>query len=117
MLMFVYGTLRRGECRNSVMDAGQFVGKGLLRGFAMLDLGAFPGIVPSTGDGVVVGEVYEVGDALVRRLDKIEGVPHLYTRDGAVLDDGRHVEMYVLRRDAHGCPVIRSGDWFRKEAA
>src|SRR6056297_1504244 len=78
--IFVYGTLKRGECRGGCWPrAPRSVQPGFIRG-RLLDLGPFPGWVP--GDGWIRGEVWEIGAAdlaaTLETLDEIEGYrqPH-----------------------------------------
>jgi gamma-glutamylcyclotransferase (GGCT)/AIG2-like uncharacterized protein YtfP len=47
--LFVYGTLKRGGSRHSLLEGCPFLGHALARGFALYDLGAYPGIVPEMG--------------------------------------------------------------------
>jgi gamma-glutamylcyclotransferase (GGCT)/AIG2-like uncharacterized protein YtfP len=73
-LVFVYGTLRRGEQRdiNRLQPAPRFVGMAHVAGL-LYDLGSYPGLRLGEG-GVVSGEVYEIDAKLERRLDEIEEV-------------------------------------------
>lgn len=74
--IFVYGTLKRGRHNNSVLGPSKFLGVYLTeRRFTMYDGRGFPYIVPE-GANVVVGELYEVDDATLERLDWLEGVKH-----------------------------------------
>lgn len=70
--VFVYGTLKQGECRGDVIPASGPRRAGTIRG-RLVDLGAFPGLLG--GDGVVHGEWVPVADgaAVLRVLDEIEG--------------------------------------------
>lgn len=70
--LFVYGTLKQGECRGDVISASGPRRAGTIRG-RLVDLGAFPGLLG--GDGVVHGEWVPVDDlvAVLRALDEIEG--------------------------------------------
>ena len=85
--LFVYGTLKRGGSRHSLLKGCPFLGRALAKGFALYDLGAYPGMVP--GDGVVRGEVYEIPEGLLRELDWVEGAPFLFRREliEVVLED------------------------------
>ena len=77
--LFVYGTLKKGECRSSFLDNSRFIGKRTLDGFVMFDTHfGYPAIVK--GDGIVKGEVYEVSLETLLKLDKVENVPNLYKR-------------------------------------
>ncbi len=76
--VFVYGTLRRGEI-NDIAQAAARAGlpEPRLAGMAtvpgvLYDFGDWPGLAPEAGAAPVVGEVYEIDDALLRVLDGIE---------------------------------------------
>ena len=80
MKLFVYGTLMSGQGANSKLKGAKFLGKAVLRDYEMFDLGAFPGIQQHLG-GNVVGELYEVDDSLLTKLDSYEGEGSLYNRE------------------------------------
>ena len=74
--VFVYGTLRTGDCRHGVGCFVQMLAPvAFVEHFAMLDLGGFPGLVPVSpqdDDGLLIrGEVHEYED--LATLDRIEG--------------------------------------------
>ena len=72
--IFVYGTLKRGRHNNSVLGPSKFLGVYLTeRRFTMYDGRGFPYVVPE-GSTTIVGEVYEVDDKVLERLDWLEGV-------------------------------------------
>ena len=110
--VFVYGTLLAGEPNHRLLRTASF--EGLARtadGFALFDLGAFPGMV-RTEAGVVHGEVYRVDDRTLAALDRLEGHPDFYVRTLIRLADGHEVWAYLL--DAvrvRGRAVIPSGRW------
>lgn len=70
MKLFVYGTLLRGLERESVLSGSRFLGTVVVRA-KLYDLGSYPGIID--GEGQVIGEVYEIDQATLKRLDDIEG--------------------------------------------
>lgn len=70
MRLFVYGTLLRGLERESVLLNSRFLGTVVVQA-KMYDLGSYPGIIE--GDGQVIGEVYEIDQVTLKKLDKIEG--------------------------------------------
>ena len=59
--VFVYGTLRRGAPMHRLLETGtRFIGPARYRG-RLLDLGAFPGVVPAISErDVVVGALFEL---------------------------------------------------------
>ena len=119
--VFVYGSLLSGLGNHEVMQRaeGYYLGKGKLRGFTMHDLGAFPAIRPVPGLSPIIGELYEVDDEGLRRLDRLEGHPTFYRRyqRTIVTDAGTaRAWVYVLANPTDR-PMVRSGDWRAHEEA
>ena len=77
-LVFVYGTLMKGEANHRYLENSVFLGKTLLEGYDMYNVGWYPAIV--AGDGLVVGEVYEVPVADIPSIDSLEGEGSLYVK-------------------------------------
>ncbi len=76
----------------------------------MVSLGAYPGIIAG-GSTAIVGEVYEVDEATLAELDRLEGHPEFYRRTEIALADGARVEAYVLPAEGHaGRSAIASPD-------
>lgn len=109
--LFVYGTLMRGECNHALLRRARYLGAArTAAGYALLNLGAYPALVP--GDGHVSGELFRVDAATLRAVDRLEEHPRYYRRIGITLADGRHAAAYLLpRRHALGRARIASGDW------
>ncbi len=129
--IFVYGTLRKGECRAELLDRHDPFegGKGVVRGSVagrLLDLGEYPGLLLCEDRTVrAQGEVYTFADldALFRELDEVEGFNGYdgdegeYRRAIVRVDlDGREriCWTYVYRGEEFGRSTIASGDWLRR---
>jgi gamma-glutamylaminecyclotransferase len=116
--LFVYGTLMRGGVRHRMLDGQRFLGPARTRPlYALLDLGAYPGLVRrETGGRAVYGELYEVAVGLLPRLDTEEGAPTLYRREPVEIDgrDGPTVS-YFYQRPTAGRPVCQGGRWVNRE--
>ncbi len=110
--MFVYGSLMTGAPNHRVMRGARCLGaSATVAEFELFDLGAFPGMVKG-GATSVVGEVFEVDDDTLARLDELEGHPTFYERARVRLADGTEAEAYLLpRARAAGRPIVPSGDW------
>ena len=110
--VFVYGTLLAGEANHRLLAGARLVGEGRTPPvYRLHDLGGFPGLV-ATGQHTVAGEVYEVDDATLAALDRLEGHPRWYRRTPVTLEDGDVVETYLLAPEqVVGRPVIPSGNW------
>jgi gamma-glutamylaminecyclotransferase len=114
-LLFVYGTLMRGELNHALLAGASFRGPGrTLPRFELVDLDAYPAMV-SGGSAAVAGELYEVDDAVLAAVDELEDHPHLYRRRRVRLAGGGWAEAYLMSREATaGLPRIPSGDWNRR---
>jgi gamma-glutamylcyclotransferase (GGCT)/AIG2-like uncharacterized protein YtfP len=112
VLIFVYGTLLRGEANHpQLMSDAAFVRDACTEArYELVDLGGYPALLED-GHTAVSGEVYEVDDVLLEQLDVFEEVPFLYQRKPIRLADG-YVDAYVMPREqAVGAPRITDGDW------
>lgn len=75
--IFVYGTLKRG-CKNHHHMAGQaYIGEARTApGYALFNLGEYPGMVADAKDKAgVTGEIWSVDAKAIKQLDDFEGVP------------------------------------------
>jgi gamma-glutamylcyclotransferase (GGCT)/AIG2-like uncharacterized protein YtfP len=112
--LFVYGTLKRGGRRHRLLAGQRFLGEALTRPrYALLDLSAYPGLVPAGAEGQAVqGELYEVAIGLLARLDAEEGAPELF-RLGPVEVQGwaGPAYAYFYQPPAEGLPRCPAGRW------
>lgn len=121
-LVFVYGTLKRGNFNNRILAGAAFIGKAKTAPiYRMLSNGAFPYLIHA-GNGIPChGEIYEVDDETLARLDQLEGVPYHYVRKTIVINGTdmaglgiatRNVNAYLLERPlVTPLPEIESGNW------
>lgn len=110
--VFVYGSLQRGQANHRMMKSAQLIARvRTTAAFDLFDLGAFPAMA-TNGHTSIAGELYEVDDDLLRRLDAFEGCPTLYQREAIALDDGTSAEAYVMPRQRLGrAPRVKHGCW------
>ena len=94
--VFVYGSLKTGFGNHRVLGDNEPLREDqtLNAGWNMFSMGGFPGIVP--GSQYISGELYEVDDSILERLDWLEGNGHFYTREVVPLASGVDAWMYVL---------------------
>ena len=80
MHLFVYGTLKRGGGNHHYLKYSKFIQHYKLKHHSLVDLGhGFPYMVQDKGF-FVYGEVYEVTEETIKKIDLLEGVPYLYRR-------------------------------------
>jgi gamma-glutamylaminecyclotransferase len=101
MKVFVYGTLKAGRSNHRLLATATFVGQGAtVKSFRMGDCG-FPVLLESKKDRLgcarVQGEVYEVDDATIERLDALEAEGRMYRREVHKIElaSGRRVKAFV----------------------
>jgi gamma-glutamylcyclotransferase (GGCT)/AIG2-like uncharacterized protein YtfP len=118
--LFIYGTLMPGLRLQAEMHGARFVATAQVQG-RLVDVGRFPGLLQ--GEGAVTGEVYEVDDAHLARLDVVEGMvrgdraaSQYWREEVLVLSgplQGQPVQTYVYNRPVDGCSPIPHGDYRR----
>lgn len=124
-LLFVYGTLRPPRPDSNPDDSRyhpliapyiQHVYSARLPGAVLFDLGPYPGARP--GKGEVTGELLEIPSAALNIVDQIEGHPHFFHREKAIvqLSEGeKEAWVYFAPESlAAGQPQIPSGDWLAR---
>jgi gamma-glutamylcyclotransferase (GGCT)/AIG2-like uncharacterized protein YtfP len=114
-LVFVYGTLRRGSARAMSIrfPNSKYIADAKVSG-TLYDLGAYPGLLTDESNSLISGEVYEVDDEILNKLDEFEASSY-YWRKQVEISLGTHskncwiyepnLECYSHRR------LITSGDW------
>jgi gamma-glutamylaminecyclotransferase len=115
-LVFVYGTLMKGELHHTSMAHARFVRTAETEpAYDLVQIDYYPAMIAG-GNARVHGELYEVDDQTLARLDDLEEVPTYYERQPITLADGTLAHTYVMPRErAVGARPIPSGS-FRTRA-
>jgi gamma-glutamylaminecyclotransferase len=112
-LYAVYGTLKRGFPNHRILADSEFLGRDWTDPeFIMVDLGAFPGVIPAGCDAISV-EVYRVDRETELKLDRLEGYPGFYQK---IVVDTKFGSawMYILDGEMFShLPRIHGGYWYR----
>lgn len=112
MLIFVYGTLKRGGSNHHYMNGQRFVTEATtLPRYRLYDLGGYPGMVLDLDKGLgIQGEIWEVDAAGLTALDELEDVDGgEYVRENVPLlppFDQTRAEGYRYLRPVTGCPPL-----------
>jgi gamma-glutamylcyclotransferase (GGCT)/AIG2-like uncharacterized protein YtfP len=116
-LLFAYGTLRRGAPMHKLIEGRvSWLGPASAAG-CLVDLGAFPGLVPAQGPGDrVYGDLFAIADAqreeLLDVLDRYEGASFERVQQAVDGPGGLALAwLYAYRGAADGCTVVASGDY------
>ncbi|ADQ05456.1 AIG2 family protein [Caldicellulosiruptor owensensis OL] len=89
MYLFVYGSLLSHNSHNYLLNGCKFIGKAVLEGYGLYKVSWYPAIVPKEGSKVL-GEVYEVNETLIEKIDNFEDEGELYRRQevDVILNNG-----------------------------
>jgi gamma-glutamylcyclotransferase (GGCT)/AIG2-like uncharacterized protein YtfP len=122
--LFVYGSLLSGLHNHHQLRDSRLLGSGLTYDrFTMYDLESFPCLVRDEHGEYAHGEVYEVDDDVLERLDQLEGVPSFYQRETVTVTvrprliggEYRSMTTFVYVMDGESLPqhhlIVESGDW------
>jgi len=127
--VFVYGTLLRGERLNHLIQAAnpRWIAAARTPG-RLVDLGAYPGLIPARRRGQwVAGEYveFEALESVLPRLDSVEEyqpaaeTQSLYVRRvvPVTLEDGaeRRAWAYLYNRPFDPRRILPGGDWRRRK--
>jgi gamma-glutamylcyclotransferase (GGCT)/AIG2-like uncharacterized protein YtfP len=97
--LFVYGTLKQGFSNNRYLETAKFHGPNVTEDstFTMVSLGFCPA-VSSNGYHAISGELFEVDDETLNRIDMLEGNGRFYNREEVLLRNGEVAWMYMMER-------------------
>ncbi|HEV7376687.1 MAG TPA: gamma-glutamylcyclotransferase family protein [Pyrinomonadaceae bacterium] len=114
-LVFVYGTLRRGGAgaMSIRFPDSKFIADATVSG-SLYDLGAYPGLLLNESNSLVIGEVYEVDDEILNKLDDFEASSNYWRKQVEIsLDTHRKIGWtYEPNPEFYShSTLITSGDW------
>jgi len=128
-LIFVYGTLRKGGKANYFLKGARWVGSAKIHG-ALYKIDWYPGVIRAEkltkehpAATWVLGDVYEVGDVLLAKLDDYEGCtpqhnkPHEYQRVQTQVktpDENLTVQFWEYAWQVNPENHLPHGDWLSK---
>ena len=118
--MFVYGTLRKQECREHEMRKISLKSKDISIRAKMYDIGAFPAI--AMGDGTVHGEIHKI-KAEQHSFDVLDCIENFNRYDESSLYHRILINSsegmcwtYVWNGSTENYKTIQSGDWKNRES-
>ena len=119
--MFVYGTLRKQESREQIMNKISLGSKNITVNAKMYNIGAFPAIVLE--EGTVYGEIHKIRDesSSFHIIDCVEGFTEynessLYYR--ILINSSQGIcWTYVWNDTTDSYKIIQSGDWSKRKSS
>lgn len=112
-MVFVYGTLRRGFSNHHFMHGARLLGGATTLGSYAMYVEDCPYLVQEEARYPVMGEVYEVSDAMLLALDALEEHPTVYERRRIPVrqDSGREVEAWCYFARVPRGRLLPHGDY------
>jgi len=108
--IFVYGTLKRGHGNHHYLAGQRFVAEACtLPLYRLYDMGGYPGMIRDDRGVAVEGEIWEVDEDCLARLDVLEDTAGGEYERVVIKLEGGCVEGYLYlrsvegRRDAGAC--------------
>lgn len=114
--LFVYGTLRKGsKGHRYLLSANLLAENEKIYGLRMYDNGFYPFVIKVDNlDEFVVGEIYQIAENILPKLDHYEGTPSLYKR---VYHEKKDLYLYLSQATAlDHLPIVPQGDWLTYKA-
>ncbi len=116
ILVFVYGTLKRGGRYHYLLENEKvrFRGKAVTREkFIMYERDGIPYVSRKRSLSRIKGEVYEVDKKTLFRLDSLEEHPHWYRREEVEVEfyDGNSTRAFLYFNENEEGRVISSGNF------
>jgi len=112
VMIFVYGTLRKGASNHFRLEGSRLRGEAWVLGH-LYPIDWYPALLLDD-DGIPVrGEVYEVERDMLRKLDSFEGAEYERLKSPIHLKDGGKVEawLYEYRGEVEGMRELVPADW------
>jgi gamma-glutamylaminecyclotransferase len=96
--IFFYGTLKKGFSNHRMLAGQKFLSEArTLPKYKLYRTKSFPCMVKETDGVSVQGELWEVDDECLQRLDWFEGHPDLFRREAVEIENETGVEAYVFQ--------------------
>ena len=113
LLLFVYGTLKRGKKNHYALANAHYLNESCTSpDYLLVDLGPYPGMVEKPLEGFSVqGELFEIPYDLLVELDKIEDAPLLFNLEPITLADGSKAFAYLYKQSIASAKILSEGVW------
>jgi gamma-glutamylcyclotransferase (GGCT)/AIG2-like uncharacterized protein YtfP len=110
MRVFVYGTLKKGFHNALYLENARFLGEFTTDSiYSMYNFGTYPA-VGEFGKTAIEGEVYEISQAQLESIDRLEWYPEFYQRVMIKTSFGG-AWMYVVSERLCVDKITTSGSW------
>ena len=116
--IFVYGSLRKEEYNNYLLQDSEYLGKGIVKGFKMYSLGSYP-FVYQTGnpEDIIIVEGYKVDSQTYQTINNMERLSGYTKTDVLIEFNGKEIngEIFKIENMIRYYNEIESGDWVEEK--
>ena len=110
--VFVYGTLRRSLEWHHILSNSNFLGEAKTKDKYALYADDIPYVIQNEAISNIIGEVYEVNESTLSRLDNLEGHPDWYCRKEInVTIEEKEISAWIYFFPKPSGKLIISGDY------
>ncbi len=115
--LFVYGNLLSGHRDHAVLESAEWLGVVLTAPrYTLVDIDVYA-VLLVDGKTAVRGELYNVDQWLMARIDALRQVPHLFQRHSVTLADETLAESYFMSfEQVRGKRRLAHGNWLERFA-
>ncbi len=115
ILLFVYGTLRKGCSNHHFLSQSSFLGLARTENNHALYMGDFPYAAKKPEISPIVGEVYAVDLNTLQLVDSLEEHPNWYRREQVRvrLESGESITAWLYFHPSPKGDCVESGDIFQ----
>lgn len=119
MFVYVYGTLKTGFRNNVLLSDCKLIQEATTKPlYRLYDCGPYPCLIKDEKNGKRIrGEIYQIDDVVLKRLDRLEGVPFLYNRFDIELENFDHPTIAYFYQDDVSNFIECDGSWPRRKNA
>jgi len=112
IVVFVYGTLRKGFGNHRYLEKAEFLGTAKTKEKYTMRVSGIP-YVSKEPTSYIVGEIYKVNEIELMNIDNLEGHPNWYKRElvKVVLDTGEELEAWMYFNETGEGEIVKSGDF------
>ena len=101
--IFVYGTLKHGRENHHWLAGQRFIAEARTQPlYRLIDMGGYPGMIRDDNGVAVEGEIWEVDEGGLTRLDTLEDIEGGEYERVLIELEGDRVEGYLFLRDVSG---------------
>lgn len=119
-LVFVYGTLLRGQSNHLLLAQARFLGAARTKEVYALYIHVYPKVIRDEQVSQILGELYLVDGPTLARLDDLEDHPFMYRREQVtvIMDDEEETLAWVYFYPEPEGILVEDGNflhWLREQ--